>query len=399
VEQLARSLEITKKIMSSLSFRLTELAAVFLKLGTIGFGGPAAHIAMLEAEIVTRRQWLSREQFLDLIGLTNLIPGPSSTELAIYIGYLRAGWRGLVLAGVCFILPATAIVWGLAIGYDRFQEIPAFIGIFNSIKPVVVVLTIQAMWKLQPSAIKNVPTGVAGIVAIGLLGVWGINTLIVLLLAGFSVLGWQYWRDWRGGLSAIVFPHLDWPILAIVPAIATQPSWMDIFSIFLKMGATTYGGGYVLLAFLQPELVDRTHWLTSTQLLDAIAIGQITPGPLFTTATFIGYLLAGHPGAIAATVGIFLPSFGFVGLASRWAPQLRQSVWFRSWLDGVNASVWAAIAVVAYRFGVSTLGDWQSISIAILAAGLLWRWRLDPVWLILGSATIGLVGQLAQSNR
>jgi chromate transporter len=378
---------------------LTELAGVFLKLGTIGFGGPAAHIAMLETEIVTRRRWISREQFLDLIGLTNLIPGPSSTELAIYIGYLRAGWWGLIIAGVCFILPAMAIVWLLAIGYDRVQEIPQFIGIFNSIKPVVVVLTIQAMWKLQPSAIKSIPTGVASIGAIGLLGILGVNTLIVLLLAGFGVLGWQHWRDWRGGLSVIFLPRLELPLLAIVPAIATHPSWVDVFGIFLKMGATIYGGGYVLLAFLQPELVDRTHWLTSTQLLDAIAIGQITPGPLFATATFIGYLLAGHTGAIAATVGIFLPSFGFVGLATYWAPQLRRSIWFRSWLDGVNAAAWAAIAVVAYRLGLSTLGDWQSLSIAILAAVLLWRWQLEPIWMILGSATIGLVGQLAQSHR
>jgi chromate transporter len=377
---------------------LTELAGVFLKLGTIGFGGPAAHIAMLEAEIVTRRRWISREQFLDLIGLTNLIPGPSSTELAIYIGYLRAGWWGLVIAGVCFMLPAMAIVWLLAIGYDRVQTLPEFIGVFNSVKPVVVVLTIQAMWKLQPSALKNIPTGVAGIGAIGLMGIWGVNTLIVLLLAGFGVLGWQHWRDWRGGLSVIAIPRIELPLVAIVPAIATHPSWVDVFGIFLKMGATIYGGGYVLLAFLQPELVDRTHWLTSTQLLDAIAIGQITPGPLFATATFIGYLLAGHAGAIAATVGIFLPSFGFVGLVTYWAPQLRRSIWFRSWLDGVNAAAWGAIAVVAYRLGMSTFGDWQSISIAILAAVLLWRWQLEPIWSILGSATIGLVGQLAQSH-
>jgi chromate transporter len=386
---------------------LTELAGVFLKLGTIGFGGPAAHIAMLETEIVTRRQWISREQFLDLIGLTNLIPGPSSTELAIYIGYLRAGWWGLIIAGVCFILPAMAIVWLLAIGYDRVQTLPEFMGIFNSIKPVVVVLTIQAMWKLQPSALKNIPTGVAGIGAIGLMGIWGVNTLIVLLLAGFGVLGWQHWRDWRGGLSVIALPRIELPLLAIVPVIATHPSWVDVFGIFLKMGATIYGGGYVLLAFLQPELVDRTHWLTSTQLLDAIAIGQITPGPLFATATFIGYLLAGHSGAIAATVGIFLPSFGFVGLATYWAPQLRRSIWFRSWLDGVNAAAWGAIAVVAYRLGMSTLGDWQSlaepflwnIAIALFAAILLWRWQVEPIWPILGSATIGLVGQLAQSHR
>ena len=377
--------------------RLTEVAIVFLKLGTICFGGPAAHIAMLETEVVTRRQWISQAQFLDLIGLTNLIPGPNSTELAIYIGYLRAGWWGLTIAGVCFILPAMAIVWGLAIGYDRVQAIPESIAIFASIKPVVVVLTIQAMWKLRRAAIKNIATGVAGIGAIGLFEFLDLNTLMVLLLAGFGVLLSQNWQGLRGGLSVIWLPKLELPLLAIFPAITSHPSWVDVLTIFLKIGATIYGGGYVLLAFLQPELVDRTHLLTSIQLLDAIAIGQVTPGPLFTTATFIGYLLAGHQGAIAATIGIFLPSFGFVALLTFWAPRLRHSLWFRSWLDGVNAGAWGAIVVVAYRLGVSTLVDWQSLAIAVVSSLLLWRWRIEAIWLIFGSATIGLIGQLARS--
>jgi chromate transporter len=385
--------------MQLLTRQLTEVAGVFLKLGTLGFGGPAAHIAMLEAEIVTRRQWISQAQFLDLIGLTNLIPGPSSTELAIYIGYLRAGWWGLIIAGVCFILPAMAIVWVLAIGYDRVQEIPQVIAIFASIKPVVVVLTIQAMWKLGRSAMKNIPTGIAGIVSIGLFGVLDLNTLIVLLLAGFGVMLWQNWRDWSRRLPVVWLPTIELPLLAIFPVITSHPSWVDVFTIFLKIGATIYGGGYVLLAFLQPELVDRTHWLTSTQLLDAIAIGQVTPGPLFTTATFIGYLLAGHLGAIAATVGIFLPSFVFVALVTFWAPKLRTSIWFRTWLDGVNAGAWGTIAVIAYRLGVSTLVDWQSVSIAIISSVLLWRWRIDPIWPIFGSATIGLLGQFARSSH
>jgi chromate transporter len=379
--------------------RLTELATVFLKLGTIGFGGPAAHIAMLEAEIVTRRQWLSQAQFLDLIGLTNLIPGPSSTELAIYIGYLRAGWWGLIVAGVCFILPAMAIVWGIAIGYDRFHHLPQSMAIFAGIQPVVAILIVQATWKLGRSALKNIPTGVAGIGAIGLFGFLDISTLIVILVAGFGVMAWQNWRGWRGGLSAIWLPRVEPSLLAIFPVVTSHPSWLDVLTIFLKIGATIYGGGYVLLAFLQPELVDRTHWLTSTQLVDAIAIGQVTPGPLFTTATFIGYLLAGHLGAIAATVGIFLPSFGFVALVTFWAPKLRQSVWFRSWLDGVNAGAWGTIAVVAYRLSVGTLLDWQSIGIATIAALLIWRWRIDPIWPILGGAIVGLLGQLARSNH
>jgi chromate transporter len=378
---------------------LTELAAVFLKLGTIGFGGPAAHIAMLEDEIVTRRQWISQAQFLDLVGLTNLIPGPSSTELAIYIGYLRAGWWGLIIAGVCFILPAMAIVWGLAIWYDRSQTIPAIIAIFAAIKPVVVVLTIQAAWKLGRSAIKNIPTGVAGIISIGLFGLFDLNTLIVLLIAGFGVMVWQHWRDWGRGLSVLWLPKLELPLLAIFPVIASHPSWLDVFAIFLKIGATIYGGGYVLLAFLQPELVAKTHWLTSTQLLDAIAIGQVTPGPLFTTATFIGYLLAGHLGAIAATIGIFLPSFIFVALVIFWAPRLRTSSYFRSWLDGVNAGAWGTIVVVAYRLGLVTLIDWQSIAISAIGWLLIWRWRINAIWLISGSAIIGLIGQFTQSHR
>ncbi len=209
----------------------------------------------------------------------------------------------------------------------------------------------------------------------------------------------QHWRDWSRRLPAIWLPSIDLPLLAILPVVTSQPSWVDVFTIFLKIGTTIYGGGYVLLAFLQPELVERTQWLTSTQLLDAIAIGQVTPGPLFTTATFIGYLLAGHQGAIAATIGIFLPSFIFVALVTRWAPKLRQSTWFRSWLDGVNAGAWGAIAVVAYQLTVSTLLDWQSLLIAAIAALLVWRWRVDPLWSILGGAIVGLVGQLAQLHR
>jgi chromate transporter len=377
--------------------RLLEVAAVFLKLGTIGFGGPAAHIAMLEMEVVKRRQWLTRAQFLDLVGLTNLIPGPSSTELAIYIGYFRAGWWGLIIAGVCFIVPAMAIVWGLAIGYDRLQELPQAIEVFASVRPVVAILTIQAMWKLGRSALKNIPTGAAGIGAICVFGVLDINALFVLLLAGFVVLLSQNWQRWNRRLPAIWLPAIDPSLLAILPAITSEPSAVDVFTIFLKIGATIYGGGYVLLAFLQPELVDRMHWLTSTQLLDAIAIGQVTPGPLFTTATFIGYLLAGHAGAISATVGIFLPSFGFVALVTRWAPQLQQSRWFRSWLDGVNAGAWGTIAVVAYRLGVGTLVDWKAIAIALMSWLLIWRWRIDTIWLVLGSLAIGLLRQLARS--
>ncbi len=381
--------------MNNPSSNLLELAAVFLKLGAIGFGGPAAHIAMLESEVVTRRQWISRSQFLDLLGVTNLLPGPSSTELAIYIGYLRGGWLGLIIAGVCFIFPAMAIVWGLAVMYDRVQELPQAIAIFAAIKPVVIVLTVMATWKLGRSAVKNIPTAIASIAAVGLLLFLDLNTLAILLLTGIGVTLSQNWRRLRGTLPVVWLPTFNPHLLTLIPAITTQPSWAIVFRIFFKIGATIYGGGYVLLAFLQPELVDRTHWLTAQQLLDAIAIGQLTPGPLFTTATFIGYLLAGHAGAIAATIGIFLPGFIFVALVTPWVPQLRNSVWVGSWLDGVNAGMCGAIAVVTYRLGASTLIDWQSIIIALVTWLLIWRWRIDVIWLILGSAIVGLMGQLA----
>lgn len=375
--------------------QLTELAWIFLRLGTIGFGGPTAHIALLEAEVVTRQQWLSRSQFLDLVGVTNLLPGPSSTELGIYIGYLRAGWRGLIIAGVCFILPATIIVWMLAIGYERVHKIPQAIAIFASIKPAIVVLTIQATWKLGRSALKNRTTVMTGIMAICLAG-FGINTLGVILLAGIVVMLVQNWQRLGGLVPVVWLPSYDWQILTIVPAVSpAAPSAMAVLALFLKIGATIYGGGYVLLAFLQPELVDRTHWLTAQQLLDAVAIGQVTPGPLFTTATFIGYLLAGHLGAIAATVGIFVPSFIFVALATPWVPQLRRSIWFGSWLDGVNVGAWGAIAVVGYTLAVSTLGDWRSIAIAICCQIALWR-KINAIWTILASALVGSIGQLAR---
>ncbi len=257
----------------------------------------------------------------------------------------------------------------------------------------------MATWKLGRSALKNIPTGIAGIVAICLGGVLGLNPLLVLLSNGIGVMLGQNWRRLRGALSVGWFPMLNPSLIAILPAITSQASWVTVLGIFLKIGATIYGGGYVLLAFLQPELVERTHWLTSQQLLDAIAIGQVTPGPLFTTATFIGYLLAGHLGAIAATVGIFLPGFVFVALVTPLVPQLRRSIWAGSWLDGVNAGAWGAISVVTYRLGVITLVDWQTISIATVSWLLLWRWQIDVIWLILGSAIFGLVGQLAQSPR
>ncbi len=297
--------------------RLTELATVFLRLGTIAFGGPAAHIAMMDSEVVNRRQWMSREKLLDLVGITNLIPGPNSTELAIHIGYERAGWRGLLVAGSCFILPAMLIVWALAAIYARYQTVPQVEWLLYGIKPVIIAIVLQAVWNLGKKAAKDSPTIIALVAAIAAY-LAGLNEILVLILLGIAVMLLKNWQA-RGHTSgALLLPFSG--ILAQVgttTAAVTSVSWISVFVFFLKIGCLLYGSGYVLLAFLQRDLVERNQWLTSQQLLDAVAIGQLTPGPVFTTATFIGYLLAGNAGAIAGTIGIFLPAFVLVWVVNR----------------------------------------------------------------------------------
>ncbi|MEO1006213.1 MAG: chromate efflux transporter, partial [Cyanobacteria bacterium J06638_38] len=317
---------------------LIELAKVFSRLGMIAFGGPAAHVAMMDDEVVQRRRWMSREQLLDLMGVTNLLPGPNSTELAIHIGYEQAGWRGLFVAGSCFILPAMIIVWLLAILYVRFQTVPQVEWLLYGIKPVIVAVVLQALWKLGKKAAKDVPTVVAGIAAIA--GYFaGFNEILLLILLGIAVTLTKNWHKNNTANGAFLLPMSG--MLAQVGSITTTAisiTWGSVFLFFLKIGCVLYGSGYVLLAFLQRDLVERNQWLTSQQLLDAVAIGQITPGPVFTTATFVGYLLAGNLGAIAATVGIFLPAFLLVGLVNPWVTKLRQSAWASGFLDGVNAA-------------------------------------------------------------
>jgi chromate transporter len=291
---------------------LWELAIVFAKLGAIAFGGPAAHIAQIELEIVQRRRWLSREKLLDLLGVTNLIPGPNSTELTIHIGLEQAGWRGAIVAGVCFILPAMLLVWGLAIAYVEYQTIPAVGWLLYGVKPVIIAIIAQALWKLGRSALKNVPTWSAGILVLALYFL-KINEIALMLGSGLVVSPVRNLTSSQKNksLSIFLFPFsfFPFPLVAIATKETHPKTWVAVFLSFLKIGSVLYGGGYVLLAFVQQEFVDRTHWLTSQQLLDAVAIGQFTPGPLFTTATFIGYLVAGNLGAIAGTIGIFLPAF------------------------------------------------------------------------------------------
>jgi chromate transporter len=369
--------------------RLRELAIVFLKLGTIAFGGPAAHIAMMDDEVVKRRQWMSREKLLDLLSITSLIPGPNSTELAIHIGYERAGWRGLLTAGVCFIAPAMLMVWALAAIYVRYRTLPEVGWLLYGVQPVILAIVLQALWKLGKTAIKDRPTAIAGVVVIALYFL-GANEIALLLLAGLLVMLIR----WQQGTIALLIPgslQLSGSLSQVREVPTPTGDWFSVFLIFLKIGSVLYGSGYVLLAFLQRELVERSQWLTSQQLLDAIAIGQVTPGPVFTTATFVGYLLAGNAGAIAGTVGIFLPAFLLVAIVNPWVPKLRQSAWTSGFLNGVNAASLGLMAAVLWELGQSALIDGLTIALAILSAIAIFRFQVNSVWLILAG---GLTGYL-----
>lgn len=369
--------------------RLTELATVFLRLGAIAFGGPAAHIAMMDNEVVNRRQWMSREKLLDLLGITNLIPGPNSTELAIHIGYERGGWRGLLIAGSCFILPAMLIVWALATIYARYQTVPQLQWLLYGIKPIIIAIVLQALWNLGKKAAKDIPTIIAGVAAVAAYFA-GLNEILLLLLLGVGVMLVKNWQR-RGTITgAFLLPFSG--TLAQAGGAATAAasvSWVSVFLFFLKIGCVLYGSGYVLLAFLQRDLVERNQWLTSQQLLDAVAIGQLTPGPVFTTATFIGYLLAGNAGAIAGTVGIFLPAFLLVWFVNPLVPKLRQSTWASGFLDGVNAASLGLMAGVTYTLGRTALVNWLTVVLAIVSAIAVFRFKVNSAWLVLAGGVIG----------
>lgn len=368
--------------------RWGELAVVFLKLGGIAFGGPAAHIAMMNEEVVTRRKWLTEERFLDLLGATNLIPGPNSTELAIHLGLERGGITGLIIAGSCFILPAFLLVWILGMLYVHFQQLPQLDWLLYGIKPVIMAVISQALWKLSKVALKTkVMIGVAGLgITLVLLGV---NEILVLLLAGLGVMLTRL----RGMSLSLVFPWIfNLPFLNGNPLLfIPSKDPIGLFWIFLKIGSVLYGSGYVLLAFLEKDLVDRLGWVTNQQLLDAVAIGQITPGPVFTTATFIGYLIAGHGGAFAATLGIFLPAFVFVALVNPWIPKLRHSRIMSGFLDGVNTASLALMAVVTVKLGFHALQDPLTIGIGLISAVLLIKYRINSAQLVLGGGILGFL--------
>lgn len=369
--------------------QLKQIALSFLRLGTIAFGGPAAHIAMMDEEFVRRRAWVSRADFLDMLGASNLVPGPSSTEMAIHIGHQRAGWRGLVIAGICFILPAMLIVMVCAWAYATFGSLPQVQSIMYGIKPVIIAVVLQAVWGLARSAVKNVFLAAIGLLATGA-ALAGGNVLAILLAAGVvAVL--RAWFQERSAAGSPVALATAKPLLAAAARLAAAaPIGLSaLFLIFLKFGAVIFGSGYVLLAFLQADLVSRLHWLTQTQLLDAVAIGQVTPGPVFTTATFIGYLLGGIPGALVATVGIFLPGFFFVAVSRPLIPRIRGSKIAGAFLDGVNVGAVALMIAVSLQLGRAAVVDIVTGAIALLSAVILIRLRINSAWLILAGALVG----------
>jgi chromate transporter len=373
---------------------LAELALVFLRLGTTAFGGPVAHIAMMEQEVVRRRKWLSHQEFLDLLGATHLIPGPNSTEMAIHVGHRRAGLRGLLVAGACFILPAMAIVMACAWAYVRFGALPQAQAVLYGVKPAVIAVIADAVWRLGRTALRTWFLAGVGVVA-ALLALSGVNELLVLFGTGFGVAAIRGWGDLRrrgaAGLVALALPKP--PSLAGAAGVATAgaaPFTLGaLFLFFLKVGAVLFGSGYVLIAFLRADLVTRWHWLTAPQLLDAVAVGQLTPGPLFTTATFIGYLLGGPVAAVVATVGIFLPAFFFVAASGPLVPRLRGSPLTSALLDGVNAAALALIAVVTWQLGRAAIVDLPTAAIAGIGVILLRALPLNSVWLVLGGVAVG----------
>jgi chromate transporter len=366
---------------------LSEVAALFLKLGFVAFGGPAAHIALMRDEVVTRRRWVTEQQFLDLLGASNLIPGPTSTELAIYLGYARAGWRGLVLAGTLFILPAALISLALAWVYVRYGSTPQAAWLLYGIKPVIIGVVVQAIWALARTAVKGWLLAAIGALVLGLYAA-GVNEIVLLLGAGVLVMAARNAGRLRQRPRALVLvPMLGAPALSTAGAAAVDP--VSLFFVFLKIGAVLYGSGYVLLAFLRNDFVVRLGWLTDQQLIDAVAVGQLTPGPVFTTATFIGYIVAGTSGAALSTLAIFLPSFVFVAIVYPIVPRLRGSAWMSAFLDGANVAAIGLMLAVTWQLGRSAVVDWPSAGLALVATILLLRWRINSVWLIAGAGVIG----------
>lgn len=364
--------------------RLNEVALVFLKLGIIGFGGPAVHIALMEEEVVRKRNWMSAQHFLDMVGATNLIPGPNSTEMTMHCGHERAGWKGLVVAGICFIVPAVLITGLLAWAYQRYGQLPEVAPFIYGIKPAVLSVVLAVMISLGKKAVKNWQLALLGILAL-IAVLAGMHEIYVLFGAGAIGILLHYVQANRSLKGFLPVP--------LVQIVLEAPVLMNgkIFWIFLKIGSILYGSGYVLFAFLDAELVSR-GWLSKQLLVDAIAVGQFTPGPVFSAATFIGWQLGGFGGALAATVGIFLPSFLFVALLQRLLPLLRKSPVMAAFLDTVNVVSVAIILAVLVEMGRQTISDWRMIIIAVVGFLVSFFYpRINSAFIVIGGALLGYI--------
>jgi chromate transporter len=369
--------------------RLAEIAGAFLRLGFIAFGGAAAHIALMEEEFVRRRKWLSREEFVDRVGAVNLLPGPSSTEMAIYLGQLRGGLPGLLTAGTSFILPAASMMCAMAWAYVKYGTLPQIAGVLWGVKPVIVALLAQAVWSLGKAALKSRELMVISAIVLGL-ATMRVSTLALLVGTGVA---WIVAN--RFGAKTAAGSLLSGASSAgAAVATAAVATTSGVFAYFLKIGALLFGSGYVLLAVLREDLVTRMHWLTESQLLDAIAVSQATPGPFFTVATFLGYVLSGWRGAALATVGMFVPAFAYVALTATALPRMRKSPTASAFLDGVNAAAVALMAFVGFQFAREAVVTPLAIAIAMASAILLFRYRVNSAWLILGGALTGLLLRL-----
>jgi len=375
---------------------LQEVALYFLRLGVVAFGGPAAHIGMMREDLVRRRRWVTDDEFLDLLGITNLIPGPNSTEMAIHLGYTRAGAWGLVLGGVCFIVPAMAIVMSLAWAYVRWGALPVATSLLYGVKPVIIAIVVQAMWGLARTAVRG-PLLAAAFVAAAALALAGVHELVVLFGAGALAALLAARSRAAAGVITLLVSATPLRALAAAAVAGSVVALGTMTLIFLKIGAVLYGSGYVLLAFLRRDFVERLGWLTDRQLLDAVAVGQVTPGPVFTTATFIGFLLAGWTGAVLATVAIFLPSFLFVAASRPLLPRLRGSRRTAAFLDGVNVAALGLMAAVTWELGRAAIVDALTAALALVAIVLLVTTRVNSVWLLAAAGALGLAWRALQA--
>lgn len=367
--------------------KLKEIARLFLKLGIIGFGGPAAHIAMMRQEVVIKRQWLSEQHFLDLLGATNLIPGPNSTEMAIHIGYEKGGWKGLFIAGACFILPAVIITGLFAYLYELYGELPEVQPFIYGIKPAIIAIIIGAVHPLAKRSLRSTELMIMGIaVLVGSL--LGMNEIHLMFGAGFITM---FLACLRNREQSHLNSFLPITLLQITKTTVLSGTNANLFWIFLKIGAILYGSGYVLFAFLDTELVSR-GLLNRQQLMDAIAVGQFTPGPVFSSVTFIGYQINGFTGAVVSTIAIFLPSFIFVALLGPIVKKMRNSKLFAAFLDAVNVASVAIIVAVCFEMGKETITDWRAVAIAILSGIVVFRFRkVNSAFIVLGGALSGFL--------